>query len=277
MFQIDAFAERIFEGNPAAVIPLESWLPDLLLQSIASENNLSETAFFVPSGSGFHLRWFTPVCEVDLCGHATLAAAHVLFQHLGYPGDSIVFNTRSGDLEVEEKNGIFVMDFPSRPSNLCPPPEALIKGLGKVPIEVWTGKSYIAVYESADDICSLVPDDTLLRSLDLQGVAVTAPGGRFKQGFDFVSRYFAPKVGVSEDPVCGSAHCALAPYWAERLGKNEMKARQLSRRGGTVFCEVRGDRVFLSGRAVTFLEGEIDLPDHDLFSNGHPSGPLVEK
>ena len=211
LFQIDAFADHVFAGNPAAVLPLESWLPDALLQSIASENNLSETAFFVPAESGFHLRWFTPVCEVDLCGHATLAAAHVLFRHLGYPVNSLVFHTRSGALEVEEKDGLIVMDFPASRSKPCPPPDELVQAVGKVPVEVWAGKSYIAVYESADDIRSFVPDDTLLRSLDLQGVAVTAPGGPSEKGMDFVSRYFAPKVGVSEDPVTGSAHLGNRP------------------------------------------------------------------
>ena len=181
------------------------------LQSIASENNLSETAFFVPAESGFHLRWFTPVCEVDLCGHATLAAAHVLFRHLGYPVNSLVFHTRSGALEVEEKDGLIIMDFPARRSKPCPPPDELVQAVGKVPVEVWAGKSYIAVYESADDIRSLVPDDTLLRSLDLQGVAAMAPGGPSEKGMDFVSRYFAPKVGVSEDPVTGSAHLGNRP------------------------------------------------------------------
>lgn len=169
LFQVDAFADRIFEGNPAAVIPLESWLPDDLLQSIASENNLSETAFFVPSGSGFRLRWFTPMCEVDLCGHATLASAHVLFQHLNYPKNSLVFNTRGGDLVVEEKNGLIIMDFPALRSTICTPPEELVMGLGKVPVEVLSGKSYIAVFECADDIRSLTPDEAILRSLMCKG------------------------------------------------------------------------------------------------------------
>ncbi|MDA8029167.1 MAG: PhzF family phenazine biosynthesis isomerase [Nitrospiraceae bacterium] len=199
------------EGNPAAVVPLESWLPDALLQSIVSENNLSETAFFVPSGPEFQLQWFTPACEVDLCGHATLASAHVLFRHLGYPGNSLVFDTRSGDLVVKEKNGLLVMDFPARPPKPCPPPDKLIMGLGNVPVEVLTGQTCIAVFEGAEDLRSLNPDHAILGSLDWPGIAVTAPGGTSEKGIDFVSRYFAPKVGVSEDPVTGSSHCALAP------------------------------------------------------------------
>ena len=182
LFQIDAFADRMFEGYPAAVLPLESWLPDATLQSIASENNLSETAFSVLSGSEFHLRWFTPVCEVDLCGHATLASAHVLFRHLGHPENSLVFYTRSGNLVVEEKNGVLVMDFPAIHSNVFPSPEEFVKGLGKIPVEVLTGKTCIAVFQSAEDILSLAPDDAILRSLDFQGVAVTAPGGTSEKG-----------------------------------------------------------------------------------------------
>jgi predicted PhzF superfamily epimerase YddE/YHI9 len=211
LFHVDAFADCLFEGNPAAVLPLDSWLPDTILQAIASENNLSETAFFVPSGSRFHLRWFTPACEVDLCGHATLAAAHVLFRHLGYTDPFIGFDTRSGRLSVQKKDGLLVMDFPALPLSPCPVPDTLVAGLGKVPVEVFTGKDYIAVFEKADDILALDPDESVLRSLDLRGVAVTAPGRFSEKGFDFVSRFFAPKFGVFEDPVCGSAHCALAP------------------------------------------------------------------
>ncbi|MCZ7556334.1 MAG: PhzF family phenazine biosynthesis protein [Bacteroidia bacterium] len=256
-YQVDAFARRVFEGNPAAVVPLESWPDDSILQSIAGENNLSETAFFVPAENGFHLRWFTPVAEVDLCGHATLAAAHVLFEHLGYDAQNIVFATRSGTLVVERTDGLLAMDFPSRPPVPCPPPAALSEGLGREVVEVLAADDYIAVFESEEHIISLSPDMTQLGALGLRGVCVTAPGLED----DFVSRFFAPKLGIAEDPVTGSAHCELTPYWAARLGKTTLTARQLSRRGGTVTCTLSGDRVLLLGSAVTFMIGEIDTGD----------------
>lgn len=259
-FQIDAFSDRVFEGNPAAVLPLDSWLEDSVLQNIAKENNLSETAFFVSSDKGFHLRWFTPVCEVDLCGHATLAAAHVLFRHLGYPGESVIFNTRSGNLVVRKSGALLSMDFPLSHPKPCLAPEALIAALGHTPIEVLGSEDYIAVFENASIIRSIVPDDGLLRSLDLRGVSATAPAEELGDETDFVSRFFAPKVGISEDPVTGSVHCALAPYWAKRLKKNTLLARQLSGRGGKMSCEIRGERVILSGNAVTFMAGEINIP-----------------
>jgi PhzF family phenazine biosynthesis protein len=233
---------------------LDGWLDDGILQAIAEENNLSETAFFVPAGSGYHLRWFTPVAEVDLCGHATLAAAHVLFEHLGYDAQSIEFSTRSGTLVVERKDGLLAMDFPSRPPVPCISPAALTEGLGREALEVLTADDYIAVFENQEDVRSLSPDMTKLCTLGLRGVCVTAPGG----DVDFVSRFFAPKLGIAEDPVTGSAHCELAPYWAARLGKTTLRARQLSRRGGAVTCTVSGDRVLLLGSAVTFMVGEID-------------------
>ncbi len=207
-YQIDAFATRTFEGNPAAVCPLDSWLDDTLLQAIASENNLSETAFFVPCERGFHLRWFTPVAEVDLCGHATLASAHVIFDILGYTKKQIVFETRSGDLVVESSDGLLTMDFPASIPSLCRMPDALVDGLGHAPIEVLAAEDYIAVFESEAIVQSVTPDFSKLEELDLRGVVVTAPG----REVDFVSRFFAPKLGVPEDPVTGSAHCELAPY-----------------------------------------------------------------
>jgi len=254
-YQIDAFTERVFGGNPAAVVPLSSWPADSFLQAIAEENNLSETAFFVPSERGFTLRWFTPVQEVDLCGHATLASAHVIFSLLGYSRPVIVFETRSGDLFVQRKGDRLEMNFPARVPTPCRPSEDLIQGLGRHPIEVLAGDDYLAVYDSEATIRAITPDATLLGRLDLRGVIVTAPG----MEVDFVSRFFAPKYGIPEDPVTGSAHCTLAPYWAGRLGKNILDARQVSRRGGNITCEVKADRVLLLGAAATFMEAEITI------------------
>jgi predicted PhzF superfamily epimerase YddE/YHI9 len=253
-YQVDAFAGRMFEGNPAAVVPLDAWLNESVLQAIAEENNLSETAFFVPAGKGFHLRWFTPVTEVDLCGHATLAAAHVIFEYLAYTGQDIVFETRSGELVVERRAGMLAMNFPSRPPVPCPYPSALLEGLGREPVEVLAADDYIAIFGSEADLRSLSPDMTKLNALGLRGVCVTAPGLEV----DFVSRFFAPKFGIPEDPVTGSAHCELTPYWSTRLGKTTLTARQLSKRGGALTCELSGDRVVLLGSAVTFMMGEID-------------------
>ena len=253
LYQIDAFTGRLFEGNPAAVCPLERWLDDALLQAIACENNLSETAFLVPSSRGYQLRWFTPVAEVDLCGHATLASAFVLFDVFGRSDSSIIFETRSGDLICSREGRLITMDFPARMPEPCPCPDTLAESLGKEPAEVLSADDYVAVYGAEEDVRSLSPDFSKLRELGLRGVVVTAPGIQC----DFVSRFFAPKLGIDEDPVTGSAHCELAPYWSSRLGKTRFKARQLSRRGGEVACEVRGDRVLISGRAVKFLEAEI--------------------
>jgi PhzF family phenazine biosynthesis protein len=252
-YQVDAFASRAFEGNPAAVCPLEGWLDDSQLQAIAEENNLSETAFFVPSGNSFNLRWFTPVKEVDLCGHATLATAHVIFEMLGYTEPVITFETRSGELFVEKHKDRLQLDFPACPPTSCAIPDTLVKALGICPIEVLVAEDYLAVFDSEATVLAIVPNHILLAQLDLRGVIVTAPGIEV----DFVSRFFAPKFGVPEDPVTGSAHCELAPYWASKLGKNSLSARQVSKRGGNLTCEVRGNRVVLSGNAVTFMEAEI--------------------
>lgn len=260
-YQVDAFAEQAFSGNPAAICPLADWLDDELLQAIAEENNLSETAFFVPSGKGFHLRWFTPVQEVELCGHATLAAAYVLFEILGYTERRVTFATRSGELFVEKKGKFLQMNLPACPFQPQGFSEILTAGLGQAPLAVLAASDYVAVFENEDIVRAIVPDQSLLRQLDLQGVIVTAPGVEV----DFVSRFFAPKLGIPEDPVTGSAHCVLAPYWAARLGKNILQARQLSRRGGNILCEISGDRVLLSGQAVLFMEGEI------IFSTSAPS------
>ena len=252
-YQVDAFATRAFEGNPAAVCPLDSWLDDALLQAIAEENNLSETAFFVPSEKGYRLRWFTPVKEVDLCGHATLATAHILFEKLGYTRPVITFETRSGDLFVKKSGQQLEMDFPASSLTPCEISATLVEGLGQRPIEVWAAEDYVAVFDSEATVRAITPDQALLGQLDLRCVVITAPGSEV----DFVSRVFGPKFGIPEDPVTGSAHCELAPYWASRLGKTVLSARQVSRRGGSLTCEVKADRVILTGRALTVMEAEI--------------------
>lgn len=254
-YHVDAFATRVFEGNPAAVCPMEKWLDDGVLQAIAEENNLSETAFFVPNSKGFDLRWFTPVKEVDLCGHATLATAHVIFEVLGYAESVISFETRSGELFVKKHGASLQMDFPARPPISREIPDVLIQGLGVRPIEVLSADDYLAVFDTESTIRAITPNHALLSQLDLRGVIVTAPGANV----DFVSRFFAPNIGVPEDPVTGSAHCELAPYWASKLGRNKLSARQVSKRGGNLACEVSGNRVLLSGSAVTFMEAVIAL------------------
>lgn len=255
-FQVDAFARNVFEGNPAAVVPLERWLPDAVMQAIGAENNLSETAFFVPAGERFDLRWFTPAREVDLCGHATLASAHVLFEHLGVTQPSVTFRTRSGDLHVRGCAGVYTMDLPRQNPVEVLAPAALVKGIGCTPIEVLAADDYIAVLTDESAVRAVEPGHMTLMQLDRRGVIVTAPGVHA----DFVSRFFAPKYGVPEDPVTGSAHCALAPYWSQRLGKNELTARQVSKRGGDLTCTLSGDRVELTGRAITFMEGVLRIP-----------------
>jgi len=257
IFQVDAFAERLFAGNPAAVCPLESWPADDLLRSIAAENNLSETAFFVPDphGDAYHLRWFTPVDEVDLCGHATLATAHVLLRYMEPSLHGVRFRTRSGELEVHREGERLVMDFPALRPEPCEPPAGLAAALGTTPLEVLAASDFVAIVPTEEAVRALAPDMAGLARLDRRGVAVTAEGE--EPGIDFVSRFFAPALGVPEDPVTGSAHCELAPLWADRLGRTRLRARQLSKRGGEVLCEVESDRVHLSGRAVLYLEGTI--------------------
>jgi PhzF family phenazine biosynthesis protein len=255
LYQIDTFTEKPFEGNPAAVVPLETWLPDNTMQSIAEENNLSETVFFVPKTNGFHIRWFTPQTEVNLCGHGTLAAAYVLFNILGYNRESIEFESRSGALTVLQKDDWLVMDFPSQPPIPCNIPDEIVKAFGKAPIECLRSEDYIVVFETESDILSIKPDIDYIKKLDLRGVIITA---RSRQ-YDFVSRFFAPKYGIDEDPVTGSAHTQLIPYWALKLDKAKMKARQVSRRGGEIVCELHDDRVLISGKSVKYLEGKIEL------------------
>ena len=253
---MDAFASELFRGNPAAVVPLEEWLPDAVLLSIALENNLSETAFFVPSGNGYHIRWFTPVVEVALCGHATLASAHIVFSELGFDGETIEFQSKSGPLTAIRGELGYVMDFPAEPSDFCDAPKPLIEGLGFEPDLVMKGTDYLAVVSTQQQIEELAPDFRQLAQLDSRGVIVTAPGN----DCDFVSRCFFPQTGVDEDPVTGSAHCQMTPYWVDRLGKSKLVAWQLSARGGEVICQMQGDRVTLEGEAVKYMEGKIEIP-----------------
>jgi PhzF family phenazine biosynthesis protein len=255
LFQVDAFAEQVFEGNPAAVCPLKSWIADELLQKIAMANNLSETAFFVPNQDTFQLRWFTPSHEVDLCGHATLAAAHVLFAHLHYQKSKICFTTKSGNLLVTKKSDGLEMDFPASMPKPVVPPDNLLLGLGIKPKAVHAAFDYIIELEDEQSVMELSPDLFLWKTLDLRGVVVTAPS----TDVDFVSRCFFPKLNVDEDPVTGSAHCELAPYWALKLAKNNLKAKQLSARTGLISCQLQGDRVLLTGKAEDYMRGKITL------------------
>lgn len=253
IFQVDAFTSRPFGGNPAAVVPLKEWLPEATMQSIALENNLSETAFFVEESGGYRLRWFTPTTEIDLCGHATLATAFVIFRILRTPEKILRFQTKSGLLTVERNGDQFVLDFPSRPAAPCETPAGLIEAIGLAPKEVLRSRDYLMVYETEDEVRAIEPNFAELLKINTHAVIVTAKG----DSSDFVSRFFAPEVGVFEDPVTGSAHCTLIPYWAEKLGKTEFFARQVSARGGELFCELAGDRVKIGGNATLYLKGEI--------------------
>ncbi len=254
-FHVDAFASRPFAGNPAGVCILSSWLPDATLQSIAAENNLAETAFMIQRYSHFDLRWFTPTMEVDLCGHATLAPAHVLFQHLGYREAVVRFETRAGLLTVTRNDELLTLDFPARPGTPCLPVETLTNGLGCSPVFTAKARDYLAVFETERQIRELRPNMSILMQLDCLGVIATAPG----DDCDFVSRFFAPRAGVPEDPVTGSAHCTLIPYWADRLARTQMRALQVSTRGGELFCEHRCERVLIAGRAVTYSTGFLHI------------------
>lgn len=257
LYQIDAFSSEVFGGNPAAVVPLEAWLDDATLQAIATENYLSETAYTVPVGEGYELRWFTPASEIELCGHATLATAYVVFTHLRQELEAVTFQTRfSGELTVSRDNGLLAMDFPAQPVEPCNPSDDLAAGLSIAPRVVYAGPDYMAVYDSAADVLAVEADHTALMRLDRRGVIVTAPGAPGAPE-DFVSRFFCPKFGVPEDPVCGSAHCMLTPYWAGETGKPALLAHQVSARGGELHCRLDGDRVELKGHAVQYLEGRI--------------------
>jgi PhzF family phenazine biosynthesis protein len=254
-YHVDAFAGRLFAGNPAGVCILEKWLPEAVMQSIATENNLSETAFVVPCPGGFHLRWFTPQVEIDLCGHATLATSHVLSRHCGHNESELRFQTRSGWLTVARDGERLTLDFPARPALPCSPPEDLAAALGAIPAAVLKARDYLAVFESDEQVRLLKPDMAAVMRLGESRLIVTAPG----RDCDFVSRFFAPQLGIPEDPVTGSAHCTLIPYWASRLGRKEMLAWQVSARGGELFCQERGERVGIAGRALTYLSGLLHI------------------
>ena len=255
-YQIDAFAERTFTGNPAGVCPLDTWLDDTALQAIAEENNLPETAFILGGDGAYELRWFTPAVEVELCGHATLASAYTVFEYLDPGLAQVVFTTRySGELTVVRENGHLEMNFPAVPASAVEAPASFAEALGHSPEAVLASpRDYVAVFASESEIAALNPDFAALAKLDRFAVVVTAPGDEA----DFVSRFFAPKAGIPEDPVTGSAHCTLMPYWADRTGRNELHGRQISQRGGNVYCRLDGDRVFLRGTCALYLKGEIE-------------------
>ncbi|WKZ56734.1 MAG: PhzF family phenazine biosynthesis protein [Bdellovibrionota bacterium] len=255
IFQVDAFTNELFRGNPAAVCPLEEWLPDQLMQAIAMENNLSETAFFLGKEGLYEIRWFTPISEVDLCGHATLAAAFVIFTFKEPHRMMLRFHSKSGALEVSNNGDTIALDFPAAFGEQRPAPPLISQALGVPPIEYYFGDSHLVLLESEKVVASLTPNLELIARLPGMGLVVTARG----EQCDFVSRYFAPQIGINEDPVTGATHCYLVPYWAKRLGKSALYAKQLSARGGELFCEDRGERVSIAGHAVMYLQGEITI------------------
>lgn len=255
IFQVDAFTGKVFGGNPAAVCPLEQWLPDDVMQRIAMENSVAETAFFIRLDEGFEIRWFTPEIEMDLCGHATLATAHVIARHLNFLLPSIQFRSKSGELTVTVKEELLTLNFPSRIPKASKAPQVILDALQHEPIETLKSRDYMLVFENEEMIRNLEPNQRILDQINLDpgGVIVTAKG----EEVDFVSRFFTPQASIFEDPVTGSAHCSLIPYWSEKLGKDSMVALQLSLRGGKLFCKNVGERVLISGEAVTYLEGHI--------------------
>jgi len=257
LYQVDAFTNRVFGGNPAAVCIIDEWLEDVLMQQIAAENNLSETAFAVKLDNAYEIRWFTPNSEVDLCGHATLATAHVLFEHYQFPGEKIIFQSMTrGELAVLREGEFLTLDFPADPPEKIDDPQELIDAIGKPPVESYRGGSdYLLIYDTQKDIEEISPDFARLAEVDLRGIIVTAPGN----DTDFVSRFFAPKLEINEDPVTGSAHTTLTPFWSERLGKKALTARQLSSRKGDLQCKLLDSRVHITGKAVTYLVGEIRI------------------
>ena len=257
IYQVDAFTSELFSGNPAAVCILDEWLDDAHLQAIAAENNLSETAFLLKCDEGFEIRWFTPTTEVALCGHATLASAFVIFNYLEWPQDIVQFQSlRSGALSVARNKELYEMDFPARPPSKQNIPERLVDALNHMPLEVLgTATDLLVILGDEGTVRELKPDFHLLMQIEQRGTIVSAPS----DGYDFVSRFFAPHIGIPEDPVTGSAHCVLIPYWAKRLSKRQLHARQVSKRGGELLCEDRGDRVGIAGRAVLYLEGTITI------------------
>ncbi len=260
IYQIDAFTDKLFAGNPAAVCPLDTWLPDHILQEIAAENNLAETAFFMPGANKrFHLRWFTPEIEMDLCGHATLASAYVIFEELGFSKPEIKFDTLSGELIVKRDKDLFSLDFPSRPPEKSELPHIIREGMNIQPTEIWKARDYLLLYDSEEDVKNIEPNVAILNQINIDpgGIIVTAKSE--SQNVDFVSRLFTPQCSIFEDPVTGSSHCTLIPFWAERMNKSKLIARQISKRGGELFCELHGDRVIIKGKAVKYLLGQIEL------------------
>lgn len=255
IYQIDAFTSRMFSGNPAAVVLLDAWLPDDTLRAIAAENNLSETAFVIPQGEVMPLRWFTPTVEVDLCGHATLATADVLFRHTFPSANSLTFSTLGGNLTVSRNEGVLSMDFPAWPGKPVEITDKLVSSLGIRPRELYLARDLLVIFETEAEIRNYQPDFQRLATLDVFAVIISAPGNTV----DYVYRFFAPRKGVPEDPVTGSANCTLVPYWAAQLGRTELVANQLSARGGELRCALRSDRVLISGRAVEYLRGEITV------------------
>ena len=255
IYQIDAFASEIFKGNPAAVCPLEEWLSDDEMQSIACENNLSETALFVPTNNGFHIRWFSPTSEVALCGHATLASSFVIFNILNYDNDKIEFESKSGILTVTKNADSFTLDFPAQPPQKCETPIEITNAFEAIPTDCLKSEDYIVVFDDKKDIKNADPDFEQLKKLVLRGVIITAKSNNY----DFVARGFFPTLGINEDPVTGSAYTQLAPYWSSKLGKNKFNVKQLSLRGGELVCELKGDRVFITGKAIKYMEGQITI------------------
>jgi PhzF family phenazine biosynthesis protein len=253
IYHVDAFTNQVFGGNPAAVCPLDHWISDLEMQQIAMENNLSETAFFVKKDNDYFIRWFTPEIEIDLCGHATLASAHVIYNHLNYKEEVINFQYGGGNLSVCKKGDLLSMDFPSIHSDQAEVSDLIISSVGKKPNEAYKARDLMIVFNSENDIKELEPDFAQMANIDVLGVIATAPGDKV----DFVSRFFAPNAGINEDPVTGSAHCMLIPFWAKRLRKNDLSAMQLSKRVGELTCLYKGDRVEIAGQAITYLIGEI--------------------
>ena len=266
LYQIDAFADRPFEGNPAAVCPLDEWLGDDLMQAIAAENNLSETAFFTETKEGYHIRWFTPVTEVDLCGHATLASAYVVFNLLKCPKDQITFTSRSGRLTVTQKGEWLEMDLPTQTPLPCETPQQILDAFDVTPAACLKAEDYIVVFDDETSVLNADPNFSLLSQLDLRGVAITAQSDRY----DFVTRFFAPKYGINEDPVTGSTFTQLIPYWAERLGKTAFAAKQVSKRGGEVNGTFAEERVIISGKAAKYMVGKIEIPVSQTKAAGNP-------
>jgi PhzF family phenazine biosynthesis protein len=255
LYQIDAFANKAFEGNPAAVCPLDSWLPDELMQSIAEENNLAETAFFVAEGEGYFIRWFAPYEEVKLCGHATLASAYVLFNILGFTGDRISFESKSGILSVSREDDWLVLDFPAQRPEPCETPIEIIEAFEAAPKECLKYEDYVVIFDKAEEVQNATPNLEVLKNWDCRGVIISS----LSEEYDFIARFFAPSIGIPEDPVTGSAYTQLVPYWAKRISKNKFHVKQVSSRGGELLCELIGDRVLIAGKAIKYLEGVVEI------------------